>query len=422
MFTRILTIAAFAATMFVTASQAASLKTLWEFSCGAKDGCLPSGTGLTTDVTGALYGATAYGGSAWGVAFELHAQPDHPRWKLDTIGTFSVNRPRSGLIPTNVVQGAFGVYYGTTAGGGKFGYGTIFQLVPPNEGETRWTENVIYNFCLKFACRDGSAPLDGLVADSGGALYGVTRYGGTDDGGVLFVLRPPQDFGGQWSYSEIHSFCSKRNCTDGRLPSGRLSIDQFGNIYGTTQYGGPNDAGIAYEINDFVFRKIYTFCSKRNCKDGRLPAAGLLPSNDAFGNIYGTTSSGGAFGSGTVFKLTFNGEVDMWSETVLYSFCSEQQCSDGQTPGSSVIFDQAGNMFGTTAAGGASGNGTVYRMSPIGQTGNWTHSVVYSFCSQADCRDGKAPMTELLREGAILYGTTLAGGFYGWGTVFQLRP
>ena len=70
----------------------------------------------------------------------------------------------------------------------------------------------------------------------------------------------------------------------------------------------------------------------------------------------------------------------------------------------------------------ASGNGTVYRMSPIGQTGNWTHSVVYSFCSQADCRDGKAPMAELLREGAILYGTTLAGGFYGWGTVFQLRP
>ncbi len=154
----------------------------------------------------------------------------------------------------------------------------------------------------------------------------------------------------------------------------------------------------------------------QNGTDGYYPAAGLIW--DAAGNLYGTTLSGGR--SGTVFELspTTGGG---WTETVLYSFCSRNGCTDGNTPGT-LVFDAAGNLYGTTAYGGTYNDGTVFELSSAGG-GAWTETVLYAFCSQNLCRDGSVPAAGLIFDAAgNLYGTTSGGQYFYGGTVFELTP
>jgi len=182
-----------------------------------------------------------------------------------------------------------------------------------------------------------------------------------------------------------------------------------------------------------IEKVLYSFCSASGCADGSGPSSG--PIFDAAGNLYGTTYAGGANNSGTVFQLT-PGAGGTWTETVLYSFCSSTQCTDGAGPSGGLIFDAAGNLYGTTQAGGAfgpncgrftSGCGTVFMLTPTG-SGTWIETVLHSFNDNG--KDGVVPFAGLIFDAKNrLYGTTSSGGANkapvcggdGCGTVFELK-
>jgi len=165
---------------------------------------------------------------------------------------------------------------------------------------------------------------------------------------------------------------------------------------------------------------LYSFCSTSGCPDGNTPYASLIV--DGAGSLYGTTSLGGPYGSGTVFELT-PGKNGTWTESVLHSFCSAPECSDGAGPYASVIFDASGNLYGTTTSSGdAHDSGTVFELSP-GTSGTWAASVLYTFCRTSGCPDGaEAHANVTFDVSGNLYGTTVLGGRYNLGTVFELTP
>ena len=274
---------------------------------------------------------------------------------------------------------------------------------------------VLYSFCSVggASCTDGNEPIAGLIQDAAGNLYGTTVAGGANNSGTVFKL----DTMGQETV--LYSFCSVggASCTDGNEPFAGLIQDAAGNLYGTTVAGGANNSGTVFKLDTTGQETVlYSFspCSASSCPSGENPYAGLI--QDAAGNLYGTTG-GSANSAGTVFKLHTTGQ-----ETVLYSFCSESNCTDGANPSAGLIQDAAGNLYGTTVAGGANspegfGGGTVFKLDNTGQT------VLYSFCSVggANCTDGEYPYAGLIQDAAgNLYGTTSQGGTHGGGTVFKL--
>ena len=193
--------------------------------------------------------------------------------------------------------------------------------------------------------------------------------------------------------------------SDGANPSAGLIEDKQGNLYGTAEAAGKG-AGIVFEVApNGTETVLYFFCSQTNCTDGAFPEAGLIV--DSAGNFYSTTYEGGAYGRGTVFKLAPNG-----TETVLYSFCVKTNCTDGYGPVAGLVEDKKGNLYGTTFAGGASNAGTVFKLSP-----NGTETVLHSFTGGSD---GSDPRAGLIMKGGNLYGTTEYGGANGDGTVFEV--
>lgn len=295
-----------------------------------------------------------------------------------------------------------------------------------------YTYSVLYRFCSDGGtdCTDGEYPVGGLIRDKAGNLYGATEYGGTGayvdlknnlHGGTIYKV---DDAGRE---AVLYSFCSAVNCADGSDPAGDLVQDDAGNFYGTTTGGGKIDSncvnysftvsgcGTVFKFdNTGHYTVLYSFCSARECTDGNDPSAGLT--RDAAGNLYGTTYGGGDHNGGTVFKLDKTGRY-----TVLHSFCSVigayGACEDGvRVLGAALIQDVVGNLYGTTAGGGARGVGNVFKLDNTGH-----FSVLYSFCPVEDCTDGQTPMAPLVRDSeGNLYGTTVLGGPAGWGTVFKL--
>ena len=288
---------------------------------------------------------------------------------------------------------------------------------------------VLYSFCPQSGCADGAQPVAGLIMDAAGNLYGTTRIGGAgvDCGGpscgVVFKLAP------DGTQTVLYSFCPQSGCADGAGPRAGLLMDAAGNLYGTTFSGGAQGSGVVFKLApDGTETVLYSFCSQANCTDGLQPFAGLIM--DAAGNLYGTTKvggtggTGGAFGQGVVFKLAPDG-----TQTVLYSFCSQANCTDGSTPLAGLIMDAAGNLYGTTVTGGGTPNpdlpppstGVVFALAPDG-----TETVLYSFCSQLpNCTDGASPGAGLIMDAAgNLYGTTALGGIApgNSGVVFALTP
>jgi hypothetical protein len=157
---------------------------------------------------------------------------------------------------------------------------------------------------------------------------------------------------------------------------------------------------------------LYSFCSQAGCADGKNPSAGLIM--DASGNLYGTTNAGGntSTSGGTVFQLTPDSTGTAWTETVLHSFCSQTACGDGSFPTGDLIMDASGNLYGTTARGGGFGRqGLVFQLTPDSTGTVWTETVLYSFCRQTNCADGAGPIAGLLMDASgNLYGTTNTGG------------
>lgn len=294
------------------------------------------------------------------------------------------------------------------------------------------TLQLLYSFTGR---PDGSNPSGGLVMDGAGNLYGVTSSGGHFDEGTVFKVAP------DGTETVLYSFCSQSGCPDGANPAAGLIMGPNGNLYGTTQNGGANavcgggavGCGTVFQLSHNVDetkwkeKVLYSFCGQSACADGASPTAPLIM--DAVGNLYGTTSRGGITitntcpaGCGTVFELS-NGPN--WQENVLYSFCTQPDCSDGRLPAAGLIIDAGGNLYGTTVAGGTNTVGTVYRLAPDG-----TETVLYSF-SGSD--DGSFPAAGLIADAAgNLYSTTSGDGgvkscesaaaFIGCGVVFRLTP
>ena len=284
-----------------------------------------------------------------------------------------------------------GNLYGTTSDGGKFlntnschesgCSGTVFKLTPPSTHGENWTESILWDFGNG---TDGSSPAAGLIVDAAGNLYGTTSLGGAyagvdvignPTGGTVFELTPPPTIGGPWTESVLwsfgsgvySSFGSVGNGTDGSNPEGGLLMDAAGNLYGTTGFGGAYarhfhkfGTTCCAPIGGTVFKLRRPSSSGRKWTesilwsfgsgtDGGGPGGGLLM--DAAGNLYGTTSLGGA-GSGTVFKLKppSSGE-QTGTEWILWDFGNG---TDGSEPEGGLIMDAAGNLYGTTSLGGAS--------------------------------------------------------------------
>ena len=329
--------------------------------------------------------------------------------------------PYDGVEPTNLIMDAAGNLYGTTRVGGRSGNnGTVFELSPIPGG--RWTETVLYSFA---GDPDGAEPLT-ITMDAAGNLYGTTEYGGRGISdyclmghhpgcGTVFELSPRP--GGGWTESVLYSLTG---AADGSQAFGTLISDSAGNLYGTTADGGSFGEGTVFELSpgeggDWTKTVLHSFGEGY---DGSVPYAGVI--SDSAGNLYGTTTAGGQAGGmcqihGCGTVFELSPSAGGWTETVLYSF---EGPPDGAQPWGSLIMDAAGHMYGTTVLGGPSGGGTVFELSPT-EGGGWTEAVLYNFEGPPD--DGSLPEGSLILDASgKLYGTTWVGGTYGAGTVFEL--
>ncbi len=313
---------------------------------------------------------------------------------------------------SSLTQGTDGNFYGTTLGGGSTSCflgscGTIFKITAAGALST------LYSFCAQTGCPDGFYVPAGLVQATDGNFYGTTAYGGTPATncvyhgcGTIFKITP----GG--ALTTLYSFCSQANCTDGDVPVAPLVQGSDGNLYGTTQLGGAYDSGTVFKITlTGTLTTLYRFCSLGfACPDGSEPIAGLVQATD--GNFYGTTYAGGGRGRGTAFEVTPAGVL-----TTLYSFCSVGLCSDGEFPEAGLVQASDGNFYGTTEFGGnysdcGDGCGTIFKLTSSG-----TLTTLHKFKGP----DGGNPIGGLVRAtNGTLYGTTVDGGTYGSGTVFRL--
>ncbi len=323
------------------------------------DGAYASGT-LVADAQGNLYGATAGGQFGTGVVFQLSPQPGGS-WVETVLHAFAEQGDGAFANPGVILDGA-GNLYGSTLLGGTVNYngGTVYKIrLQPSPVET-----VLHSFGLGLNLRDGDNPDGTLLLDGRGELFGVTEDGGMYRQGTIFEL---VHVGNRWGELPLYSFQGS-NHNDGSLPQAGLIADAQGNLYGSTVSGGPA-VGICTQGCGTVFKFVrqrdgtwaetvlYAF---RADLDGNAPS-GLL-TMDSSGNLYGTTSEGGYragyLGYGTVFKLT-PGANGQWTETILYRFSGGL---DGGYPLAGVILDSNGNIYGTTQQGGTNNAGTVFEI------------------------------------------------------------
>jgi uncharacterized repeat protein (TIGR03803 family) len=329
----------------------------------------------------------------------------------------------------SLVQGLDGNLYGTTFDGGNTfanclgpNCGTAFRISPSG------TLTTIYSFCSQANCADGGNPAGPLVLGVDGNFYGITEVGGTGAGcyaanacGTVFKITP----GG--TLTTIYNWCSQPNCADGEYSltpeSGAFVQAADGIFYGTNDTGGASSAGTAFKLTPTgSLTTLYTFCSQTNCADGSDPEGGLTRAAD--GDFYGVTQEGGgASGAGTVFKLTPGGAL-----TTLYDFCSQTNCTDGALPSGPLIQATDGNFYGTTEYGGANVNSAAcarfdgYCGTVFKITPRGALMTIYSFCSLANCADGFSPANSVVEAtDGNLYGPT--AGTYQYGiTLFRLTP
>jgi uncharacterized repeat protein (TIGR03803 family) len=399
----------FAATILLTGARAAAQTESVLLNFNGRDGEIPE-AGLIFDAAGNLYGTTAGGGtggdSGHGTVFELTPNGSGG-WTQKVLHTFHNTGNDGFYLYDSLVMDAAGNLYGTTFSGGANGAGTVFELTRNTSGD--WTEKQLHSFSSSGT--DGYGPYGNLIFDAAGNLYGTTFYGGgTRDDGTVFELMPVT--GGKWKEKILLSF----NGGNGAMPIGGLLFDAAGNLYGTASNGGSSDLGTVFKLTPSTggaWRStvLYNFDNY----DGEHPAGGLIL--DVSGNLYGTTGEGGS-GFGTVFELK-PAVGGGWTESVLSQFDGG---TEGGYPCQNLIFDSAGNLYGTTNIGGANNYGTVFELTP-GAGGAWTETVLYSFRSLSGGADGYSPAGGVVRDAAgNLYGTTTAGGTHEAGTVFELTP
>jgi hypothetical protein len=401
-------------------------------------GCSPQGN-LVADSEGNLYGTTEYCGVGAGVVFELtRPVPPSTEWTETVLYTFTggISSSVDGRNPeTGVIFDAAGNLYGT-AMGGTTGFGVVFELSPPETVGGPWTESILYNF--QGGLTDGANPSGGVIFDSAGNLYGVTAAGGSgeqeydfDSTGVAYKLAPPATPGAPWTETVLHHFLARQGVVH---PVGALVFDAKGNLYGASEGGtaiGHSLGAAAYKLippasgsGEWAHSVLYSFAGPND-----VPQSGLIFHNN--GRLYGTTGSGGEYSGGTAFELVPPAVAGgAWTENVLHNFGNG---SDGALPLVNVIFDNAGNLYGTTSGGGSGGSssdcyflgcGTVFELTPPASEGSdWTETILHSFAPVGSKTDGSKPSSGLLLwKNSELLGVTLDSGRGGEGAVFAVLP
>ncbi len=364
---------------------------------GGTDGSTPLAS-VIMDSTGSLYGTTTVGGSAGqGTVFKLS-------WNglgySESI-LYSFLGGTDGSFPAaSLIEGRRGALFGTTASGGSAARGTAFKLTP--SGNT-YSEKIMHSFK---GGPEGDDPVCALIADSTGNLYGTTHGAPYNNGGSVFRLTPA---GSSYGEKTLHSFLQG----DGAAPYAAVIGDSTGALFGTTYGGGEFERGSVYRLipngnglrEDFLYRF-------QPAPDGANPVGGLIA--DGSGALYGTTQGGGSAAFGAVFKLTPSGKG--YNESVLYSF---QGTADGAHPSSTLLADLSGALYGTASTGGSGAAGTVFKLTPLGSS--YSFSILYTFTGAAG--DGRVPRAGLLGDSVgDLFGTTEFGGANSKGTVFELTP
>jgi uncharacterized repeat protein (TIGR03803 family) len=389
------------------ASAAPKFRVLYNFRCDPS-GCGPTG-GLAFDAGGNLYGTTSGGGAANATVFRL-SPLSGGRWTYSLLYTLTIKQG-SELVAGLTLDPA-GNLYGTADYGGTYDFGAVFELAPEQTTTEAWTLTVLHSFDP--FVNDGSGPWDKVILDKAGNLYGTTREGGTNGGGIVFKLAPGT--GGSWTETILHDFPATPH--DGGLSYAELVQDRSGNLYGTTSGGGTgNGDGTVFKLTHTAQGWKETLLHSFQGPDGSIPITGLV--FNAKGNLYGTTQEGGANSEGTIFKLTPTAG-GRWTHTILYDFPKFQ---NGAGPVSTLAFDKAGNLYGT-AAGGietcSGGCGVVYKLAP-GSNGKWTYRVLHRF---TDKNDGAEPNGAVIfdKTGKHLYGTAIFGGTYNQGVVYEITP
>jgi uncharacterized repeat protein (TIGR03803 family) len=367
----------------------ATLKVLYTFK-GAPDAANPN-SGVVRDGMGNFYGTTYLGGDdaesctplGCGAVYKLNITGKETVLHSFT-GRSDGENPVAGLL-----RDSAGNIYGTTVNGG-LGGGTVFKL------DSTGQETVLYDFVGE------ASPVGGVIRDGAGNLYGTTYYGGTYGFGTVYKL---DTFGVETVLYSFGGYVRQ----DGAFPNAALVRDTAGNLYGTTVFGGTS-ANCAHSGCGTVFKldklgretMLYSFAGGA---DGRNPYSGLV--RDASGNLYGTTYSGGVATAccGTVYKVDTTGK-----EVAIYTFAGGMDAT--QTLGT-LILDAAGNLYGTSAAGGDFGHGTAFMVDATGK-----ETVLHSFTGGTD---GEIPYGSLIRDSVgNLYGTTYQGAAFNSGTVFEL--
>ncbi len=377
--------------------------------------------GLSIDAAGNLYGTTLVGGNpgcsfstGCGTVFRLARK--NSNWIFAPLYAFQGGED-GGLPYAPVTIGPDGALYGDTLEGGApcsltdYGCGVVFRLAPPATS------------CKTALCPwretvlhtfsdspDGALPVSNLIFDSAGSLYGTTVNGGSGCG-IVYKLVPS---GSGWMESILYSFLGNEGCA----PWGGVLFDRAGNLYGTTADGGytggscsPEGCGSVFQLTPSPGGWTESTLHLFDDLDGNFPSSSLVADNA--GNLYGDTNSGGpgGGGGGTVFQLAPSG--GSWTFSMIHYFTGYYQEGAWGT----LLLDQAGNVYGTVQAGGQYNCGQVFKLTPSGA--GWIYSSLHDFYSS----DGCIPRSNLVLDAQNnLYGVTESGGTYGLGVVFQIAP
>lgn len=415
------------ATTFAAGSAQAWTETALHRFCArplCQDGYFPM-SGVLMDSAGNFFGTTSQGGNNngdnAGVIYELVANADRTAWDFQLVHKFcsvnGIHHCEDGEQPTGeLIADDNGRLYGVTKYGGDVSQGMFYQVTA---GRQHWHYQVLYAFCYSQSCQAGMVPTQGLTYageaagmpwDGHAPLFGTTDEGGESSAGTIYELTRRHS---QWTQQDLHSF-------DSSYKANGLVMDAAGNLYGVTTLGGAYGGGQIFELEhgSWNFSVLHEFCGAANCADGQYPVGRLTL--DAHGHLFGVADSGGSANAGVVFEFA----PDTQQYDVIYNFCTDPACNDGWFPQGGMILDSNGDLLGTTASGGDGygAGGTAFRLH---YDGNWTETVLHSFCSARPyCNDGNIPIAPLFLDGAgDIFGTTQYGGRrVQRGVVFELKP
>ena len=385
------------------ATQAQTFTVLHSFT-GGSDGGAPV-AGLAIDRTGNLYGTTSYGGHS-GVVYKMAER--NSNWILSPLYTFKAGADGCEPQRADLMIAPDGSIYGSTPLCGNIqcggtGCGIVFRLRPsdtvPVTSGAPWTETILYHFTGYV-----EPVLAGKLAfDAAGNIFGSTRQGGSPDRGYIYELSPS---GSGYVETEIYTF------QDMAQPSGVI-FDNAGNLYGTAIGGGLGDYGNVFKLSlsgsQWVATNLYTFYDG---EDGAFPYGDLIA--DAQGNMYGSTTSGGTGGGGTVFEMSPDGQGG-WIHTTLVELPGYND-HPGGGPQDALTMDSAGNLYGTAILNGAFHKGNIFKLTNNG--GSWTYTSLHDFSGGSD---GSLPFSNVVIDAqGNLYGTAAQGGANSQGVVWKI--